>query len=153
MKRVICVLCVFGLLMTTPLAAQISDETMLTIQVIEEERKSMAMSALDLTADQQAALSPIYDTYLEDLAVLNDHRRHLIKAYLAQYKALSDDDAKRLLVELITIDQLSLDLHMAYTMEFGKVVPPRVVLRLWQVENKLDLVVFGQLAKDIPLVR
>jgi hypothetical protein len=148
-----CALCVFGLLLTTPLAAQISDETMLTIEVIQEDRKALVMGALDLTADQLAALSPIYDTYLEDLAVLNDHRRHLIKAYLAEYKALSDDNAKRLLAELITIDQLHLDLHMEYTVQFGKVVPPRVVLRLWQVENKLDLVVFGQLAKDIPLVR
>jgi hypothetical protein len=153
MNRVIGALCVLGLLMTNPLTAQISDETKITVQVIEEERKTLVMGALDLTAEQQAAFSPMYDAYLEDLAVLNDHRRHLIQEYLEKYKALSDEDAKRLLVEFITIDQLELDLHMQYTMEFGKMLPPRVVLRLWQIENKLDLMLFGQLAKDIPLVK
>ena len=37
--------------------------------------------------------------------------------------------------------------------KFGEVLPPRKVLRLWQVENKLDTIIDAQLVKDIPLAR
>jgi hypothetical protein len=139
--------------LASPLAAQTRDEAKLTIQVITEERKSLAMGAMDLTAEQQSALSPIYDAYLKEHGELDAMIRHGIQTFLAKYKAMPDEDAKGLLREVLTVDQMRLDLHKKYTAEFAKVLPPRMVLRLWQIENKLDTIIMAELVKAIPLAR
>lgn len=153
MKKTVSLLCLIGLVLVTPLCAQPSDESVLTYEVIQSERKDLAMGALDLTKEQNEALSPIYDAYLEDLAVLEQMRLRLVREFMARHKAIADDEARVLLNLVMLIDQTRLDLHKEYTNEFGKVLPPRIVLRLWQVENKLDTIVNMQFVKEIPLAR
>ncbi len=154
MKRTMGVLVIVGLAFAGPMAAQTTrDEAKLTIQVINEERKSLAMAAMDLTAEQLAGLSPIYDAYLAEHAELMGHLKHLVQTFLAKYKAMPDADAEVLLEEILTVDQMRLDLHRKYLVRFGEVLPPRMVLRLWQVENKLDTIVQAELVKAVPLAR
>lgn len=142
-----------SLLVVGTLAAQPSDESVLTYEVIQSERKSLAMETLDLTKEQYADLSPIYDDYLADLSILERHRLHVVQEFMKKYKALSDEEALVLLDEITLIDKLRLKLHENYTAEFGTVLPARLVLRLWQVENKLDAIVNMQFAKEVPLAR
>jgi len=153
MKKLVCALCLAGLLLTSPLAAQVRDETVLTYQVIQTERKTIVMDALDITAEQMKALSPVYDAYLKEMLALDEHRVVLIKEFLDHHKSLADADAERMLDELIGFDETQLDIHKRYTKEFGSVLPARTVLRLWQIENKLDTVIDSEIAKDIPLAR
>jgi hypothetical protein len=153
MKKLACALCLAGLLMTSPLVAQVRDETILTYDVIQSERKNIVMDALDITAEQMKALSPIYDAYLKEMLGLDARRVALIKEFLGTHKNLADVDAERMLYELITFDAMMLEIHKRYSEEFKTVLPARTVLRLWQIENKLDTVIDAEIAKDIPLAR
>ena len=58
-----------------------------------------------------------------------------------------------MLIEWGAQNQVRLDLRKYYTREFAEVLPPRKVLRLWQIENKLDTILDAQLTKDIPLAQ
>jgi hypothetical protein len=153
MKKTVSAICLAGLLLAGPLAAQVRDETVLTYDVIQGERKNIVMDALEITAEQTKALSPIYDAYLEEKLGLDERRVGLIKEFLKLHKNLPDADAERMLYELNTYDAILLEIHKRYTQEFKSVLPPRTVLRLWQIENKLDTVINAEIARDIPLAR
>lgn len=151
MKHAASLLCLAALLAASPLAAQVRDETILTYDVVTTERKALVMEALDITPDQTKSLSPIYDQYLAELAALDAQRVELIKRFLKSYKALEEADAEQMIDELMDLNQADLDLKKYYTRRFHEVLPARKVLRLWQIENKLDTVIDAQLVKDIPL--
>jgi hypothetical protein len=140
-------------LAASPLAAQVREETVLTYDVIQTERKGLVMEALDLTPDQIKAVSPVYDGYLAELDNLEALKVALIKRFLKSYKALSDLEASEMLAELGAQSQARLDMRKYYTRQFSEVLPPRKVLRLWQIENKLDTVIDAELTRDIPLAR
>ena len=153
MKKTVSAICLAGLLLAGPLAAQVRDETVLTYDVIQSERKNIVMDALDITAEQTKALSPIYDAYLAELESLDAQLVDLIKRFLSSYKALEDPVAQQMTEEMMEIDQAELDIKKYYTRRFGEVLPARKVLRLWQIENKLDTVIDAEIARDIPLAR
>ena len=153
MKHTVSLLCLVALVPALPSSAQVRDETVLTYEVIQDERKSLVLDALDLTADQRAALLPIFDAYLGEMSQIDAARVALIKEFLAKYKSISDNDAAVLLEKVVTIAQKELEVRQKYLAKFGEVLPPRKVLRLWQVENKLDTIIDAQLVKDIPLAR
>ncbi len=153
MKHVISLLCLLAVLAANPLFAQVRDETILTYDVIQTERKALVMEALDLTPDQLRALSPVYDSYLEELDALDAQQVSLIARFLKIHRAISDDEAAAMLFEWGAQNQVLLDLRKYYTRRFSEVLPPRKVLRLWQIENKLDTIIDAQLTKDIPLAR
>ncbi len=153
MKHLVSVMILAALLIAASGSAQVRDETVLTYEVIQDERKSLVLDALDLTADQRAALLPIFEAYLEEMAQIDTELVALIKEFLAKYKSISDADAAVLLDRATSISQKELDVRREYLAKFGEVLPPRKVLRLWQVENKLDTIIEAQLVKDIPLAR
>jgi Spy/CpxP family protein refolding chaperone len=153
MKHCVSLTCLVALVLATPALAQVRDETVLTYEVIQDERKNLVLDALDLTADQRAGLLPIFDAYLDEMAQIDAERVALLKEFLAKYKSISDNDAAALLEKVTAISQKELDVRRTYVSKFGEVLPPRKVLRLWQVENKLDTIIDAQLVKDIPLAR
>jgi hypothetical protein len=154
MKRHIILLTIVCLAFAAPLYAQrASDESVLTYDVIRSERKNLAMESLDITPAQMKELEPIYDAYLAEHDELEEHRLHVVQQYVAKHKGLSDAEAEILLEEMALINRLRFDLYRKYTKKFGKVLPPRLVLRLWQVENKLDTVIDLQYAKEVPLAK
>ena len=153
MKHVISLLCLLAVLAANSLFAQVRDETILTYDVIQTERKALVMEALDLAPDQLRALSPVYDSYLEELDALDAQKVSLIARFLKIHRAISDDEAAAMLFEWGAQNQVLLDLRKYYTRRFSEVLPPRKVLRLWQIENKLDTIIDAQLTKDIPLAR
>jgi hypothetical protein len=153
MKHAASLLCLAALLATSHLAAQVRDETVLTYQVVTTERKALVMEALDITPDQVKALSPIYDAYLAELDGINGQRVDLIKQFLKSYQALEEPAAEQMIDEMMDLNQAELDLKKFYNRRFHEVLPARKVLRLWQIENKLDSVVDAQLVKDIPLAK
>jgi hypothetical protein len=134
-------------------AQRASDEALLTYDVIRSERKNLAMESLDITTAQREELSPIYDAYLAEHDELEEHRLHVVREFVAKHKALSDAEAEILLEEMGLINRLRFDLYRRFTKKFSKVLPPRLVLRLWQVENKLDTVIDMQYAREVPLAR
>jgi hypothetical protein len=153
MKYAASLLCLAALLAASPSATQVRDETILTYEVVTTERKALVMEALDINQDQIKALSPIYDAYLAEVEALDAQLVDLIKRFLGSYKALEDPVAQQMIEDMMEIDQAELDLKKYYTRRFGEVLPARKVLRLWQIENKLDVVIEAQLVKDIPLAK
>jgi len=78
---------------------------------------------------------------------------HLIATFLRNHENFSDKAAKGLLDEYIDIEKDKLKLKEKYIKKFNKKLPPRRVLRYFQLENKLDAALNLGFAEEIPLVR
>jgi hypothetical protein len=98
---------------------------------------------MQLTESEAKAFWPVYEEYQKDLAAINQRIGNLIKSYAADYNAntLTDEKAKKLVDELVAIEQAEAGLKSSYVPKLGKVLPMKKVARYLQVENKVRALV------------
>jgi len=77
----------------------------------------------------------------------------LIENYAGNSESMTNDIAKKLLDEYLTIERLRQKVREAYLPKFRKVLSEIKVARYYQIENKISAVVNFELAKQIPLVK
>jgi len=133
--------------------AQIVEEIELTRAIIQAERQAIVTRAMDLTAAEAQTFWPIYREYRLEMIKVGDRLLALITTYAQNYRDLSDEMAGKLLTEYLGIEKARLQVKNTFLPRFQKVLPPKKVTRYYQVENKLDVIIQTELAREIPLVR
>jgi hypothetical protein len=152
MRVVLALLCLMTL--TLPQTALAQDaETQAARADIQAERTKLVAANLDLTETEGKAFWPIYNDYRAQWSKLDDRTLALVKDYADNYEAMSDEKAKSLLQQLVTLDDDRLKLRRSYIGKFEKVLPPKKVARYFQIERKLDAAVAYEAASVIPLVK
>jgi DNA-directed RNA polymerase subunit F len=117
------------------------------------DKKYFVAQHMGLTESEAAAFWPVYDRYQQELATLSDRSRALIREYAEYFKTMSDDVAKKLINELLSIQSDRVKLRQNYLPQFRKVVSEIMVVRYYQIENKIQAVLDYALAANIPLIR
>jgi phosphoglycolate phosphatase-like HAD superfamily hydrolase len=133
--------------------AQTSDEIELTRTVVETQRKAIVAANMKMTETESQAFWPVYNEYQQELRTISDRKIALIKLFAQDYEILTDDQAKAILEEYLDIQSDHLKLRKAHLNKFQKVLPPKLVTRFYQIENKLQAIIDYDLAGSIPLVR
>ena len=118
----------------------------------EETRRNTVAANLPLTDSQGKAFWPVYLEYRAEVREQNVRLAKLIDGYARTYATMSDDDAKELTRTYLDIDRERLKLKEEYLKKFEKVLPPMLVARAMQTEQKLDAMQAFTLARAIPLV-
>jgi hypothetical protein len=97
----------------------------------------------------------VYDAYQKDLQGINQRLLGTIKSYADAYNKgpVSDETAKKLINDVIAIDDAELKLKRSYLPKLEKVLPGMKVARYMQIENKIRAIVKYELAAQIPLVQ
>ncbi len=108
---------------------------------------------MDLTPEESQAFWPLYREYRLEMTKVGDRLLKVITTYAENYRSLSDELAKSLLTDYLSIEKARLQVKSKYLPRFQKVLPPKKVARYYQVENKLDIIIQAELAEEIPLVR
>lgn len=122
-------------------------------QSIQADKKLLVAENMQLTEGEAKAFWPVYESYQNELFLLQSRSIKLIKDFAGAYDKMTDKDAKKLLDEYLTIESLRLKVRQAYLPKFRKVLPEKKVARYYQIENKIHAVLNYELAKDIPLVK
>ena len=76
------------------------------------------------------------------------------ESYAGDYNAntLTDEKAKKLIDEALTIEEAQLKLRRTYSQKLAQVLPQKKVVRYLQIENKIRSALNYELADGIPLV-
>jgi hypothetical protein len=121
---------------------------------IKADKKLLVAGNMDLTESEAKEFWPIYDDYQKDLHKVNERLGALLKSYAADYndKTMTDEKAKKLIDESLSIDQDELKLRSSYVPRLTKVLPATKVARYLQIENKIRSVLRYDLASVVPLV-
>jgi hypothetical protein len=123
------------------------------IEQVRADKKVLVAENMQLTEKEGKAFWPLYDKYQSELFLLRTRTLNLIKDYGASYEKMTDSTAKKLLDESLTIETLRLKLIKAYLPQFRKVLPETKVVRYYQIESKVNAMLYYELSMNIPLVK
>jgi hypothetical protein len=117
------------------------------------DKRAVVTAVLDLTEGEAKAFWPVYNLYQSDMVAHWDRALKLVGAYAAAYQAMTDEAATELLGEFLALEADHVALLTKYVPRFRRVLPPRKVARLYQIENKLRALVSYEFAREIPLLK
>ena len=159
-KKAICVL-ISGLILSlvfifsTAVAQDKSPESTgsIFIQKIKADKKLLVAENMQLTESEAKAFWPVYQTYQNELFLLRARTARLIKDYADNYDNLTNAKARKLLDEMVNIESLRVKLNKTYLPMFRKALPETKVVRYYQIENKINAVLYNEFAENIPLAK
>jgi hypothetical protein len=165
-STVLAIAFVLGLLLSAPaavcaqalseqVARKVSEELNLTREIIQIKRKAIVALNMGLTDYEGKAFWPVYDEYWVEMKTLGDREVALISDFAKNYvyESLTNEKAKEMHEEWMSIKKKTVKLQGKYAKKFRKVIPEKKVLRYFQIENKLDLIIDSELSAEIPLAR
>ena len=164
MKRKMClgtgmVMVMVAILVGLGIPAAAQDKPADNMQILREkvkaDKKLLVAANMELTESEAKGFWPVYEEYQKDLVAINQRIGKLIESYAADYRTntLTDEKAKKLIDELVAIEQAEAGLKTSYVPKLSKVLPLKKVARYMQIENKVRAGVRYELAESIPLVR
>lgn len=143
--------------LAVPAVAQTTDTTNMEIlrQKIEADKKLVVAANLNLTEAEGQAFWPVYDAYQTDLQRINERMTTTILAYADAYNKgpIADDVAKKLLDDILAVEDAEAALKRAVGPKIFAVLPGTKAVRYIQIENKVRAVVRYELAASIPLIQ
>lgn len=147
-------LSVMTCLLATPVAGGEAGEATLDVLVgaLQANRKAMVAVNLELDDAEAQAFWPVYDRYDRERGHVRVRFVSLIEDYSANFHSLSDVQAKEFLQDYLSFERDRLSLRQRYLESFSAALPPRKVLRFYQIENKIDAVLRYELAGTIPVI-
>ena len=127
----------------------------IVLEKVKADKKLLVASNMKLTESEAKGFWPVYEAYQKELGAINQRISKLIESYAADYKAntLTDEKARKLVDELVAIDQADGKLPASYVTKLSSVLPLKKVALYLQIERKIRAAVMADLAANIPLVK
>ena len=142
----------FSVLLATPLWSQQEKEIELTRLALQRQRDDLVNQFMQLNLKEVGAFIPVYEEYRTEMGKLGDRIQRVILDYAENQDNLSDQKALAMLDEWLKIKEAEVKLRMKSVEDFKRVLPPKKVLRFFQLDNKFDVIVNYNLSGSIPLV-
>jgi len=122
---------------------------------IKADKKLVVATNMELTEAEAKGFWPIYEQYQKELQKINQRIGKVLESYAddSRNKSLTDDKAKKLIDEAVSIEQAEANLKSAFAPKLSKALPVKKVARYLQIENKIRAVVKYDLAQGVPLMR
>jgi hypothetical protein len=120
---------------------------------ISTDKKLFIATNMQLTESEAKDFWPVYEAYQAELGKLREREGKLIEEFATNFETMSDDVAKQLLDDSLSIDSDHEKLRQSYLSKIRGVLPDKKVARYYQLESKIDAVLEYELAKLIPLVQ
>lgn len=159
MKTAILTLAAISALFVTP-APALSQETNASRQQVEAARQLIRDGArqfieteLPLADGETEKFWPLYDAYRQQVMVVEDEYVELIREFLEKYDrySLTDADADEMTDRYFDIKIRVLQVRQEFLPRFREILPGMTVMRLYQLENKVQAEIDATLALLVPL--
>ena len=144
---------VMGWAFWAPAQAKPADNMKIVVEKIRADKKLFIAENMQLTESEAQAFWPLYEEYQDELFLLRARTMKLINDYAEAYQKMTNDTARTLLDEVITIETLGLKLRETFFPKFRTALPDVKVLRYYQIENKIDAALMYEIAANIPLIQ
>ncbi len=139
-------------LAATPASSQGVQESLeLSREVVDQQKRVIVAGSLPLSNEEADAFWPLFDAFQKELKKLDGRSDRLIASYTAEYATLSDARARAMLDEALSIEEDRAKLKRKWVKRMARALPPRHLVRYFQLENKFQAVVTADLARQIPL--
>jgi hypothetical protein len=135
-------------------AGKAADNMQIMLDKVRADKKLLVANNMKLTEEEAKGFWPVYEAYQKDLQQLNGRVEKGLKAYADAYNAgtVPNETAKKLLDEMLAIDEAEVQLKKSYVPKLEKVLPQSKVARYLQLETKIRSAIKYELARNIPLI-
>jgi hypothetical protein len=152
MRVINTIILLIAALAMTPASAQ--DNMQILADKIKADKKLVVATNLGLTESEAKGFWPVYEAYQKDLQKVNQRMGKLILSYADAYNKgpVPDETAKKLLNEMLAVEESEVKLRRTYVPKLEKVLPAAKAARYIQIENKIRAIVKYEIAAQVPLV-
>ena len=119
---------------------------------LKTEKKAMIAEAMEFTQEESEAFWPMYNEFQEKLYTANTKYLKIVNEFAANFENMTDEKALDLMKRLNAYEAEVLKLKKTYIKKFSGILPPTKVLRYFQAENKIDVLIDYEMAASIPLL-
>jgi hypothetical protein len=125
------------------------------LEKVKADKKLLVSLNMELSDAEAKKFWPVYDAYQVQLGKINDRIASLIEGYAAEYNnnSMTDAKAKKMISEMISIDQAEAAMKKSFVPKLYKALPAVKAARYLQIENKIRAAVRYELADAVPLVK
>ncbi len=131
----------------------LDEQIALARQSAHTDGKVITMGHVHLTADEGAAFWPAWKQYRAAMSANGDRMLALIRNFAEHYEEMTDLKASELLTDSFSIRMQDIVIKQKFSKQIDRFLPTQKVMRIIQIENKLDAAINMQLAAEIPLAR
>ena len=149
----------FSLFLLASISTAASAQTALDEQIelvrqsAHTDRKIILMGNMNFTSDESANFWPAWNQYRAAMSANGDRTLALIKNFAENYESMTDQKANEILTDHFSIEMQNTVVKQKFSQEINKFLPAQKVMRIIQIENKLDAAIDLQLAAEIPLAK
>jgi len=134
-------------------AQSVDDFISVQRSALKADKKALVTESMHLNEAESTVFWPLYDEYNEKMYALKSQTYDLLVNYANNYLNMTNEKAVEMWDSKMKIDSELLNLQKTYLKKFLKVLPGETVVRYFQVENKISMIVNAELADLIPLIR
>ena len=131
----------------------LDDQIALARQSAHTDRKVILMGNVNFTSSESAEFWPAWKQYRAAMAANGDRRLALIKDFAEHYEGMTDQKANELMTDHFSIAMQDVVIMQNFAKNINKFLTAQKVMRVIQIENKLDAAIDLQLASEIPLAK
>lgn len=148
----VCLLLASPVLAQQSLSVQQQRETNIARKLIDDKRNSALAYNMNFTKAEKEKFWPLYREYREAMAKVGDKRSALIFDYGANVDSMTERKARQLLDDSFAVEKETIKTKEKYVRRFRKILPETKVVRLMQIEKRMDTMVEMKIAEGIPLM-
>jgi hypothetical protein len=119
---------------------------------LKASKRTLIKESMQLDEKQAAAFWPLYNQYDVEQTKLGDQKLALIQDYSRDFLTMTDEKADQLARRALELDDQRQALRKKYYDLFKKALSTVLVVRFFQLENQIQLVVDLQIAANLPII-
>ena len=119
---------------------------------LSAQRRQIVNETMQLDDKQARIFWPIYNDYEADLDKLADEKLALVQDYAANFLTMTNEKADELAQRVMALDDQKMALRRKYYDLMKKSLPATLVVRFFEVEDQIQLLVDLRIASNLPII-
>ena len=119
---------------------------------LNARKEQIVKEAMQLDDKQARIFWPIYKDYEADLDKLGDEKLAIIQEYATNFMTMTNEKADALAQRVMALDDQKSALRRKYYELMKQSLPAVLVVRFFQVEHQIQLLVDLKIASNLPII-
>jgi len=126
---------------------------LLKTDVKADARQIVTKGMVTFTAEEAKRFWPVYESYMAEREKFLDARVALITEYADNFDKMTDERAQELLNRRLEQLKLKNQLDEKYRPKFAEALSPRRLVRFYQIQQELEIMIELRAVSQIPLMK
>lgn len=119
---------------------------------LNAQKRQIVNETMQLDDKQARIFWPIYNDYEADLDKLGDEKLAIVQEYATNFLTMTNEKADELAQRVMALDDQRMALRRKYYDLMKKSLPAILVVRFFQVQNQIQMLVDLKIASNLPII-